>query len=209
MKIFLTLILSVFSLLVFSKEDDQEAKHPVGVGIRVGDFNGISAQYFLTESRMSFGLDIGRSYFFGDDYEKRFEQYAEDNYIDYSTYDRKGTNEGQSYGFKFNVCKYGIIGNTPHFYWYGGAGFQMRKFQLDHEYLVEKTAANSLLIKQTAESLIGAKHSSYGIDFILGSEYVFQEFPMTVFVDISIFVEAQELPSQLMGQMGLGARVHF
>jgi len=188
---------------------DQEAKHPVGIGLRLGDFNGISTQYFLTDSKMSIGLDVGRSYFWGDNYEKRFEQYAEEQSIEYSTYDKRGMVEGASYGFKFNICKYGNLGKTPHLYWYGGAGFQMRKFHLDHSYQVEVKAANSTVIKKNEVIDKGVKHSSYGIDFIIGSEYVFQEFPMTVFVDFTLFVEAQELPSQIMRQIGLGARIHF
>ena len=210
MKSALTFIILTFSVITFAqKSESQEAKHPVGIGLRVGDFNGLSAQYFLTKARMSVGLDVGRSYFFGDNYEKRFDLYATKNDTNYVGYDKNGTNEGASYGFKFNICKYGLIGKVPHFYWYAGAGFQMRRFILDHEYSVERTAAHSNVVKQNDETIDGVQHQSYGIDFIIGSEYVFQEFPMTVFVDITTFVEAAELSGQLMGQMGLGARFHF
>ena len=210
MKIISIIILSIFSLNSYSQEKEaQEAKHPVGIGLRVGDFTGLSTQYFLTDSRLSIGLDIGRSYFWGENHEKRFEKYAESEGIEYTIYDKKGWVEGPSYGFKFNMCKYGLLGNVPHFYWYGGAGFQMRRFQLDHSYQVEVTAANSTVVKEKEVQAKRVKHHSYGIDFIIGSEYVFQEFPLTVFVDFTLFVEAQELPSQIMRQIGLGARVHF
>ena len=210
MKSLVIISLCLFSLTSFSqKEEDQEAKHPIGIGLRVGDFNGISTQYFLTEQRISFELNIGRSYFFGDNYEKRFEQYAEKNAIEYLNYHEERAFEGASLGFKFNIAKYGNIGNVPHFYWYGGTGFQLRNFKLDHSYSIPITAANSSIVKASDITVTDVKHSSYGLDFIIGSEYVFQEFPMSVFVDLSTFVEMAELRQNLMGQMGFGVRVHF
>ena len=190
-------------------EQDQETKHPVGIGIRLGDFNGISAQYFLTKQKISFGLDFGRSYFFKDDYEKRFDKYAKENNIDYITYYRERVLEGRSVGFKFNISKYGKIGKIPHFYWYGGVGFQARNFNLSHSFSEPVTAANSSIVKVNDVKISGVEHQSRGLDFIIGSEYVFQEFPLVFFVDLSMFVEVSELQNQLMGQMGLGARVHF
>lgn len=85
----------------------------------------------------------------------------------------------------------------------------MRKFTLDHSYKVEVKAANSTVVKESEVKAEAIKHHSYGIDFIVGTEYVFQDFPMSVFVDFTLFIEAQQLPSQLMRQIGLGARVHF
>lgn len=207
--IFISLIFTNINLGKNPNDDAQETKHPVGLGIRVGDFNGISAQYFLTQYKMSLGFDVGRSYFFADNYEKRFDEYAEANGLDYVTYDNKGTNEGASYGFKFNICKYTNVSKIPHLYAYGGIGFQARRFFLSHEYTIKKTAANSPLVKLDAQNIYNIPHQSYGIDFIAGSEYVFQDFPAAVFVDFSLFIEAYEITSQIMGQMGLGVRVHF
>lgn len=202
-------ILFICSTIAYGQED-QEAKNPIGIGVRVGDFNGITAQYFITKARISFGLDVGRSYFlFGDDYQARFSNYAEEEGIEYVNYDPKETNEGPSLAFKFDICKYGNIGKVPHFCWYGGTGFQIRHFTLDHGYQVEKTALNSTQIRYDDVVIKDVSHISYGIDFILGSEYVFQEFPMSVFSDLTLFLEAGELSGQFMGQLGLGARVHF
>lgn len=202
-------LLIFIPLFLPSNAQDQEEKHPIGIGVRVGDFNGLSAKYYLIEEGINFELNIGRSYFFGDNYEQRFEKYADDHAIDYVVYYPNGTQEGASLGFKFNVSKSGILADIPHFYWYGGVGFQLRNFVLDHEYGVEVTAANSTQTRVSDAKLDGVKHFSYGIDFILGSEYIFQEFPLSIFVDISTFVEAGELRQKLMGQMGLGVRVHF
>ena len=204
MKHIILVLFYAFSFLSFAQE-----KKPLGIGFRVGDFNGLSAKYYFKKPTVSIETNLGRSFFSGDNYEKRFEHYAEDNRISYVEYDRKRTTELGSIGIRLDIQKYGKIGKTPHLYWYIGTGFQARKFTLEHNYSYQEKAKNSTYTRVNNDGLLSVSHRSFGLDFIIGWEYVFQEVPIAVFVDGLFFYELIGVENNMIAQFGLGARYHF
>jgi len=198
-----------FFISYFLPAQVRQESRPIGIGIRIGDFNGASIKYYLEDFGICLEANIGRSFFSADKYEKRFDKYAKENDLEYIRYDSKRTTEEGSFGYRIDIQKYGQIGNTPHLYWYAGTGFQARRLKLNHNYSYELTTPNSSLSRINNDGVANVIHNSYGIDFTIGGEYVFQEIPLSVFVDGLLFYEAFGLQSNMMAQFGLGARFQF
>ncbi|HLW20549.1 MAG TPA: hypothetical protein VKX33_09505 [Cyclobacteriaceae bacterium] len=86
---------------------------------------------------------------------------------------------------------------------YGGAGLQFRSVGVDYFYIGEypTTAMVPLHEKRT--------NVDFGAEGFIGSEYFFEDLPMSVFAEVGLFLEIIDRPGHIRLQGGIGARYLF
>ena len=84
---------------------------------------------------------------------------------------------------------------------YGGLGIQLRSIQVDYLYSTLGTPINILGETRTNIDL--------GPEAFVGSEYYFQDLPISVFAEVGLFMELIDRAGHLKLQGGIGVRYMF
>lgn len=85
---------------------------------------------------------------------------------------------------------------------YGGAGVQLRTVKVDYVYYNDMGSAP---IPQYEKRT----NVDFGAEGFIGSEYYFDNLPMTVFAEVGLFLEILDRPGHVRLQGGIGARYLF
>lgn len=185
MKIKLLCLFVSFTVFTFSNAQD----YGWGVGGRMGNPFGGSLKKYLSE-KQSLELTIGRYYKWGYSYSENYKGYVN---ISESAY------RGIQLHYFFQK-DFGFFTDVPgKFQWYYGGGVQYRSGIVKYQFFDIKT--NDYIRYKKVDV-------DFGIDLTGGAEYTFEEIPLTLFIDHTIFVEFIDdfyfynLPS-------MGARYNF
>lgn len=85
---------------------------------------------------------------------------------------------------------------------YVGVGAQIRNARVDYLYFTP--SANDPMIQAESRNNI-----DFGPEGYIGTEYIFQDLPLSIFAEVGLFLELVDRPGHVKLQGGLGARYLF
>ncbi len=191
------LFLSFFTISVGSF-----AQHKTwGIGFRLGDPMGVSVKKYLANQR-AFELNLGRTGVWGYNYKNSFYRHQKFNDYDYGWHKVRSAISLQGhYLFQRGVKGKDFKGLD----WYYGFGGQLRTFTVDYQYKYYYGPGKHDWTTRWEK----VNDIDLGIDGMIGLEYSWREVPLTVFVDMNLFVEIADNPFHLFLQGGTGIRYYF
>jgi hypothetical protein len=179
-----------------------------GLGLRLGDPTGITAKkYFGGNKALEFSVGRtntwGRDYYYDDWYsEWYYEKYPNwRNWKGWRGWDgwRDGFVSSSSVAFQGHYLVHKDIPSLSGLRWYVGGGIQARFLTIKYRYYDD-------FFRETRDT-----HTfiNLGLDGVGGLEYTFSDVPISVFLDINIYLEMVNRPFLLLGQGGIGGRYNF
>jgi hypothetical protein len=207
MRIKITLkIVFLFMLLAFlmptsygqKKKSTSSSGKNFGVGVKLGDPLGLSLKKY--NGNKAFELIIGRSYYYGGaDYygyyykhDKRFKN----GYV-YGGYDTRST----PIAIQLHYLIHKDISSVDGLQWYYGVGGQLRYATFKYRYWDVNTSYNVQYARVTDFGI--------GPDGVLGLEYTFNDVPISLALDLDLYMEIIDRPFMFLLQGGLGVRYNF
>lgn len=203
LKITLSLLLAISTII------PSIAQSNWGLGLRLGEPAAISAKKYMGSNALEINVGTARwfnGYSYGngftDWYNKQSFNYTDFQYLDYKS--SAPLTVQVHYLFHRDITKLGdesISGLD----WYYGFGGQMRynSYRYDYRYKVigdpNWRYANGNRVTDI----------DLGLDGVIGLEYTFDDIPVSVFIDATLFLELVDDPLNPWFQGGLGARYNF
>lgn len=86
---------------------------------------------------------------------------------------------------------------------YGGAGLQLRSIGVDY-YYYDQVASSTIVPLHEKRTNV-----DFGAEGFIGSEYFFDDLPLSVFAEVGLFLEILDRPGHVRLQGGVGARYLF
>jgi hypothetical protein len=86
---------------------------------------------------------------------------------------------------------------------YGGAGLQIRSVRVNYLYTDGISSTFYVPLNETRTNI------DFGPEGFIGSEYFFEDLPLSAFAEVGLFFELLDRPGNLRLQGGLGARYIF
>ena len=181
-----------------------------GIGLRLGDPTGITFKHYMEKTAIE--INVGRTHNFsrGHWYNSRFKDWYADQNFNYSDFQYLGYRSSTPiaiqghYLFRNPISSLGEL-QTNGLEWYFGFGGQIRHQRLEYDYRY-KVSGSPFWNYRSGERV---NDFDIGTDGVIGAEYFFNNIPLAVFVDITLFMELADDPFQFYGQGGLGARYLF
>ena len=171
-----------------------------GIGLRLGDPMGVSyKKYFGRTHAIEFGIGSAPANWRNSYYINSFQEYPRyDNYR-YQNHTVQSTLYLQArYLFHYNIPVQNMEGKLE-WYWGGSAMLKASKIQYRYQNRESPFAPARDIISDI----------DLGPEGIIGLEYTFQDVPMTVFGETSLFMEIADRPATIRGFGGLGVRYNF
>jgi hypothetical protein len=200
----LTKVSIVFLLLValITTAQAQHNDTPNSIGIRIGDPIGVSYKRYLPNNN-AFEFVLGgaaRGWYdrYYEDSFDHFSRYDGDRYITHrvkSTFTALGR-----YLFQYNIPMEGPASEGT-LDWYWGIGGMLRTAKVRYRYQQEDAP---FAIRDDERNDI-----TMGTEAIGGIEYTFEDIPLTLFGEFSLFVEFVDRPGAIKFSGGTGARFNF
>jgi hypothetical protein len=157
----------------------------LGLGLRVGDPTGLTVKKYFGDNALE--INLGRSYVWG------WRGYYNGRYND--DWDFRGR---VPLSLQVHYLWHNRLRGTPELSWYWGLGAQLRH----HSYVV---------VYKDRGRRYEERYADYdlGLDFVLGLEYTFSSDPLSIFADVTPFIEVADRPFYLWLQAGAGIRYNF
>ncbi|MAY83994.1 MAG: hypothetical protein CMP59_07670 [Flavobacteriales bacterium] len=196
--------LLTFSTLTFAQDDEWAA------GLRLGDPTGLTLKKY--DGDHAWQLNIGRSkWFYGDGwYNNRFNDWYGDGKYNYADYQYIGFKRSLPLAIQLHylinneITEWDLDGEGRLFWYYGfGIQFNYLSYVYDYRY---KNPGDPAWYYADSERVYDI---DFGADVVIGSEFIFSEIPLSVFLELNLFMEAFDDPFWIRGQGGVGARYHF
>ena len=196
----LSLILTLFLLFLSPLALGQKrsgSSPDWGVGIKVGDPLGVTIKKYSGNKALE--LIIGRTYYWG--------RYNHDYYFYHDNrYKNKGYRFSHSYGYsapiaiQFHYLVHKDIHQLNGLKWYAGFGGQFRYGRYYYDYW-----------DNHGFYVVSERVVDYGIgpDLVGGLEYTFDDVPISLALDINLYMEILDRPFLFLFQGGLAARYNF
>lgn len=181
-----------------------------GVGLRLGDPSGISIKKYNGDKAIE--LNVGRTHVWGKrswDGDRYNDWYKNKNY-GYVYHKYRGYEASTPIGIQLHFLKHNSIGqiadeSVSGLDWYYGFGPQLRfqTYRYYYEYFREGDSQWQIGESETEVDF------DLGLDGVIGLEYTFDDAPISVFTDITLFMEVVDNPFKIWFQGGIGARYNF
>lgn len=181
-----------------------------GVGVRLGDPSGITIKKYMEGDALE--LSIGRTHLFSRHgyYDDQFHHWYNDKDFGYKDFNYRGYKASTPIGVQLHyllqkeitsVADEGISGLD----WYLGFGGQARfqTYTYDYRYKIE---GDNEWRNTTGERVTDL---DLGVDGVIGLEYTFNDVPLSLFVDATLFMEVVDNPFLFWFQSGIGVRYRF
>lgn len=180
------------------------------IGIRLGDPSGISIKKYMENKALE--LSVGRTHILSRRgwYDERFDNWYKDKNYGYKDFQYLGYTASAPIGiqlhylFQKNISKLGDE-NISGLHWYFGFGgqFRFQRYTFDYRY---KLDGNNEWFYATGESVADL---DIGADGVIGLEYRFKDVPVSIFTDVTLFMEVVDNPFLFWFQGGIGGRYNF
>lgn len=169
-----------------------------GIGLRAGDPVGLTVKRYIQQGK-AWEFNIGRSGFYGYNYQKSFNRYDR-----FDGYEYRAHNLNSAMGVQLHYLQHRDLGlrEIPGIDWYYGIGGQLRSYDVDYEYRIRQ-GGNWEVARDRVTNI------DLGVDGIIGLEYSWRDIPLSVFGDINLFVEIVDTPMIFYLQGGVGIRYYF
>jgi len=180
------------------------------LGFRLGDPSGLSYKRFSGNNALE--INLGRTHIFSRSnwYYDRFDKWYGKQNFGYKDWKVTGYKASAPIGLQVHyLFRNGIDKvadeKTPGLEWYYGVGGQLRFQNYYYTYRYKIDGNPNWLYAD------GGRVSDFdiGADGVVGMEYKFKGAPISVFADITLFMEILDNPFLFHFQGGLGARYHF
>lgn len=200
--------LFLFAILLISIAANAQKKW--GIGVRLGDPSGITLKKYFGSSALE--LNVGRTRWFNDRgwYDRRFNDWYTDKRYDYDDYQYIGYRSAPAiavqlhYLFRKSLNK--VAGESASgLEWYLGVGGQLRNHVYYYNYRYKVKGSNNWVY--VGEERIN--NFDLGVDGVIGLEYRFKDAPISVFGDVTLFMEVLDDPFLFSFQGGIGLRYNF
>lgn len=173
-----------------------------GAGIRLGEPLSFTYKDFI-EDYLSYEIMLGGAGINGSDYyRKDFENNPPSSNAFYQGH---AASRGVSINFRmalheditdvFDITQGYLLG-------YGGAGIQVRTTNVDYTYIQSNPGLPETVLREKRNNF------DLGPEVFAGAEYYFDETPISVFVEVGMFLELIDRIN-LKGQGGIGVRYLF
>lgn len=86
---------------------------------------------------------------------------------------------------------------------YVGVGAQIRSARVDYAYFTPSAGDFPTMRSESRNNI------DFGPEGYIGSEYIFQDLPLSIFAEVGLFLELVDRPGHIKLQGGLGARYLF
>lgn len=171
-----------------------------GIGLRLGDPMGVTYKKYVGRTQaVEFGIGSASARWHNTYYINSFEEYSRyDNYR-YQNHSVLSTVYLQGrYLFHFNLPMQNMEGKLE---WYWGAGALLKASKIQYRFQNREApfASDRAIVNDI----------DLGPEGIIGLEYTFQDTPLTVFGETSLFLEIADRPAAMRGFGGLGVRYSF
>jgi hypothetical protein len=199
-----------FFIFLLSLTSLSQAQENMAVGLRLGDPSGLTLKKYLGDN--AWQLNVGRSRWFQGDvwYGDRFGDWYGDNRLNFSRYEYLGYKRSfplavqLHYLFNNEITEWDLDGEGRLFWYYGfGAQLNYQSYVYDYRY---KVAGDPRWFYDDSGRVYDI---DLGLDVVIGAEFIFSEIPLSVFVEMNLFLEAIDDPFFIRGQGGIGGRYHF
>ena len=198
-KSILSSLLFVLPLSLFSQDEGGTSDKKIGVGFRFGDPVGLTIKTYGSSSQWEF--NIGRTYstswkrYGYDDNFYRLAKYDKDDYIF-----KKYESHLAPLSLQIHYLRSKAIEVIDRLDFYYGFGLQVRMGRIEYWYLEKATGVSHNKVYSDID---------LGIDGIFGLEYTFEEIPMSIFLDVMMFMEVYDYPFYFWPQGGIGMRYNW
>ena len=203
-KILLILSLSIFISYVNIYSQDW------GAGIRLGDPSGITLKKYFNNNALEFSVGRTHTFINNEFYNKKFKDWYPNKNYTYTSYEYIDYAASTPLSFQLHYLTHKQINkvediSTSGLSWYYGFGAQFRfqTYTFDYRYRLE---GSNIWHYNTGEKLTDY---DIGVDGIMGLEYTFKDTPISLFLDLTLFMEIANDPFKFWFQGGLGVRYRF
>ncbi len=173
-----------------------------GAGIRLGEPISLTYKDFL-EDYLSYEIMLGGGGVNGSDYYRK--DFESNPPASNAFYIGHSASRGVSINFRmalheditdvFEITQGYLLG-------YAGAGVQVRTSNVDYSYVLNSSNPNQPVLTEERTNF------DFGPEAFAGAEYYFDETPISIFVEIGMFVELIDRIN-IKGQGGIGVRYLF
>lgn len=180
------------------------------LGFRLGDPSGITYKKYKGDNALE--INLGRTHLFSrsDWYYNRFDRWYDKQKFNHKEWKVMGYKASVPIGLQVHyLFRNGIDKiadeSTPGLEWYYGFGGQLRFQTYQYSYRYKIAGEPDWFYAD------GGRVTDFdiGADGVIGLEYRFKGAPISVFADITLFMEILDNPFLFTFQGGVGARYHF
>lgn len=180
------------------------------IGARLGDPTGFTAKKYMNNNAIEF--NVGRSYRFAGRglYTNRFTNWYNQQSFNYQTVQYENHRNSAASTVQVHYLFHNALDNvfdlpTAGLDWYWGVGGQFRVQTYTYEYKYKLDGDPNWHYESDAR----VSDFDLGADGVIGLEYTFADLPISVFTDMTLFVELVDDPFVFHFQGGLGGRYNF
>jgi len=181
-----------------------------GIGIRLGDPSGITFKKYFDDNALE--ISIGRTHLLYNDrwYGDRFDDWYDDENFGYKKFGYLNYETTAPLGIQLHYLfqnKLGKVANEEvrglEWYWGFGAQITFQKYRYDYRYKIY--GDDDWYYASSGD----VTDFDFGADAVIGLEYSFDDVPISLFLDMTLFMEVFDNPFLFHYQGGLGARYNF
>ncbi len=204
-----SIITGIFLFLLLSVQYASAQKGKWGAGVRLGDPTGISVKKYGAKNNLEF--NIGRSYYlysYKYNYERGFYGYGK--FKDRNVY-RYGYYGGTTapIAIQLHFMKQKPIKDIKGMDWYIGVGPQFRNERIRYHYDYKEYYGPRDSDYRWRSAVETVNEIDLGIDGVIGLEYTFDDIPLSIAIDATLFMEIFNDPFLPWGQGGVAIRYNF
>lgn len=191
-RFFMVILMSLLSATVFSQDR--------GIGLRAGDPFGLTYKKYSGNDRaIELGLGTSSRNWHYTYYRNSFNDYSKyDNYRYISHYAESIIYFQGRYLLQYDFMVQGMEGKWQ---WYWGVGGVMKLAKVEYRFQ-RNLPFNEISTDVTTDVDLGPEG-------IIGTEYTFEDIPLTFFGEVSLMIEVVDRPAALQLFGALGARLNF
>ena len=169
-----------------------------GVGLRLGDPLGVSVKRYLPH-RKAVELNVGRTWNYN--YSRIFYRHYPSERYYYEGHRNRSSVSVQARYLLHRRLRHPQLRGVE---WYYGGGAQLRLFRVDYHYRRYEEAPEAAYLRTDRIA-----QTDLGLDGTIGLEYLHPRTPLSVFVDLNLFLELTDNLLTPHGQGGIGGRYYF
>jgi hypothetical protein len=180
------------------------------IGLRLGDPTGFTAKKYMGNNAIEF--NVGRSYSFSGRGlpNNGFSSWHGQQNFNHQSFQYVNHRNSSAFGVQVHYLFHNRLDNvfeleTPGLDWYWGLGGQARMQNYTYEYKYKIDGDPNWHYETDAQ----VADYDLGVDGVIGLEYTFAYLPISVFTDMTLFVELIDDPFMFHFQGGLGGRYNF
>ena len=178
-----------------------------GIGLRLGEPAGLTVKRYLSSGN-ALEVNLGRSSRWGYNYDAD-DFYKHGDFSDRDYYRFADYKSGASTALQVRYLWQKPIRSAQGLDWYAGLGGQARFTTATYYYYYNDGSWNNDEWRWWNYVEERRTDVDLGLDGIIGLEYTLPNTPISLFVDVNVFVEIVDRPLVMFGQGGIGARYNF